>query len=85
MKIFFIHAHTYCKCRIVTPIRFDDHFDTESLKIAVANLPYDDVGETRIDLGLELANEMFSVESGARGSSKKVCFALLIFYVIRGS
>ena len=63
----------------MTPIRFDDHFDTESLKIAVANLPYDDVGETRIDLGLELANEMFSVESGARGSSKKVCFALLLF------
>ena len=50
--------------------------DTEALKIAVANLPYDNVGETRIDLGLELANEMFAIENGARGSSKKVCFIL---------
>ena len=59
-------------------IKFNDHFNTEDLKQAVSDLPFDDVGETRIDLGLAKANEMFDIENGARGSSKKVRF--LPFY-----
>ena len=53
-------------------IKFNDHFNSRDLKEAVDQLPYDDVGETRIDLGLEKAFDMFKVENGARGSSKKV-------------
>jgi len=53
-------------------IKFHDHFNSKDLMEAVDRLPYDDVGETRIDLGLEKAFDMFKVENGARGSSKKV-------------
>ena len=56
-------------------IKFDDHFDTGALKQAVASLPFDNVGETRIDLGLDMANQMFEVKNGARGSSKKVSYS----------
>lgn len=76
-------------------IKFDAHDNTEDLKRAIDDLAYDRK-QTRIDLGLEKAKEMFSVTGGGRGNSKKVRFfsarinlflyeekIVLFWYVIR--
>lgn len=56
-------------------IKFDAHDNTEDLKRAIDDLAYDRK-QTRIDLGLEKAKEMFSVTGGGRGNSKKVLILL---------
>ena len=53
-------------------IYMNDHFNTEDFKFAVKELPYDNRGQTRIDLGFEESKNLFKVENGARPSSKKV-------------
>lgn len=53
-------------------IYMNDHFNTDAFKFAVRNLPYDNAGQTRIDLGFEESKKLFLTENGARPSSKKV-------------
>ena len=53
-------------------IYMNDHADTDGFKFAVKNLPYDNAGQTRIDLGFEESKKLFLPENGARPSSKKV-------------
>ena len=54
-------------------IKFDDHFDNSDLKIAIDRLPFYSQN-TRMDLGLIKAKELFAEENGGRGSSKKASF-----------
>ena len=53
-------------------IYLDDYFDNGAFRQAVNELIYDKRGMTRIDLGLRESIKLFTVESGARESSKKV-------------
>ena len=72
-------------------IYMNDHFDTNGFKFAVKKLPYDNAGQTRIDLGFEESKKLFLAENGARPSSKKVriffilLFSFILFYLKTGS
>lgn len=55
-------------------IYMNDHFNTDAFKFAVGKLPYDNAGQTRIDLGFAESKKLFLTENGARPSSKKVIF-----------
>ena len=57
-------------------IRFDYSFDKETVKKEIDRIPYDSKS-TRIDLGLEVAKELFLEKNGGRGSSKKVRISFL--------
>ena len=54
-------------------IKFDDHFNNFDLKRAIDRLPFYSEN-TRMDLGLIKAKELFAEANGGRGSSKKVIF-----------
>jgi len=55
-----------------TEIELNDYFDVESFVEAISKLQYEQKSVTRIDLGLKESRKSFSVDSGARGTSKKV-------------
>ena len=62
-------------------IYMNDHFSTDAFKFAVRNLPYDNAGQTRIDLGFEESKNLFLTDNGARPSSKKVIGLFFSFFL----